>query len=171
MTRKLRNSVLLLLAAAVLAGILWMFWPRPLAGTLDLEGQEIAASILTFGTEEVPGEEGPAVQPTIETERFLLPAGSAEAQAVLDLLSGYTWHPCWETWTGESGLSGIGPLSVTLYDQTGGQREFSVYSGTGKIRLNGQIVRLEYLGNETAAALSQDLAHLLRTTASPAPTA
>ena len=59
-------------------------------------------------------------------------------------------------------ISGIGSLSVTLYDPQDAEREFDVYSGTGKIWLNGRIVRLEYFGNGTAEALSRELANLLR---------
>ena len=95
-------------------------------------------------------------------ERYTLPAGSEQARAVLELLDGYTWHPCWDTLTGETSISGIGSLSVTLYDPQDTEREFDVYSGTGKIWLNGRIVRLDYFGNGTAEALSRELANLLR---------
>ena len=81
---------------------------------------------------------------------------------MLALLDGYTWHPCWDTLTGETSISGIGSLSVTLYDPQDTEREFDVYSGTGKIWLNGRIVRLDYFGNGTAEALSRELANLLR---------
>ena len=63
---------------------------------------------------------------------------------------------------GETALSGIGDLSVTLYDSQDAERAFSVYSGTGKIWLNGRIVRLDYFGNGRAEALSRELANLLR---------
>ena len=56
MARKLRNGILILLAAAVLAFALWMLWPRSLTGTLGLEGREISASIVTTGWEEVRDE-------------------------------------------------------------------------------------------------------------------
>ena len=162
MARRLRNGILILLAAAVLAFALWMLWPRPLAGTLGLEGREIAASVLTSGWEEVRDEGNFYNRPTMDMERYTLPAGSEQARAVLELLDGYTWHPCWDTLTGETSISGIGSLSVTLYDPQDAEREFDVYSGTGKIRLNGRIVRLDYFGNGTAEALSRELANLLR---------
>ena len=162
MARRLRNGILILLAAAVLAFALWMLWPRPLAGTLGLEGREIAASVLTSGWEEVRDEGNFYNRPTMDMERYTLPAGSEQARAVLELLNGYTWHPCWDTLTGETSISGIGSLSVTLYDPQDAEREFAVYSGTGKIWLNGKIVRLEYFGNGTAEALSRELAELLR---------
>ena len=162
MARRLRNGILILLAAAVLAFALWMLWPRPLAGTLGLEGREIAASVLTSGWEEVRDEGNFYNRPTMDMERYTLPAGSEQALAVLELLDDYTWHPCWDTLTGETSISGIGSLSVTLYDPQDAEREFAVYSGTGKIWLNGKIVRLEYFGNGTAEALSRELAELLR---------
>ena len=162
MARGLRNGILILLAAAVLAFALWMLWPRSLAGTLGLEGREIAASVLTSGWEEVRDEGNFYNRPTMDMERYALPAGSEGARAVLELLDGYTWHPCWDTLTGESSISGICSLSVTLYDPQDTEREFDVYSGTGKIWLNGRIVRLDYFGNGTAEALSRELANLLR---------
>ena len=162
MARRLRNGILILLAAAVLAFALWMLWPRPLAGTLGLEGREIAASVLTSGWEEVRDEGNFYNRPTMDMVRYALPAGSEGARAVLELLDGYTWHPCWDTLTGETSISGIGSLSVTLYDPQDAEREFDVYSGTGKIWLNGRIVRLDYFGNGRAEALSRELANLLR---------
>lgn len=162
MARKLRNGILILLAAAVLAFALWMLWPRSLTGTLGLEGREIAASVLTSGWEEVRDEGNFYNRPTMDMVRYALPAGSEGARAVLELLDGYTWHPCWDTLTGETSISGIGSLSVTLYDPQDAEREFDVYSGTGKIWLNGRIVRLDYFGNGRAEALSQELANLLR---------
>ena len=162
MARRLRNGILFLLAAGVLAFALWMLWPRPLAGTLGLEGREIAASVLTSGWEEVRDEGNFYNRTTMDMERYALPAGSEGARAVLELLDGYTWHPCWDTLTGETSISGIGSLSVTLYDPQDAEREFDVYSGTGKIWLNGRIVRLDYFGNGRAEALSRELANLLR---------
>ena len=40
MARKLRNGILILLAAAGLALALWMLWPRSLTGPLGLGGRE-----------------------------------------------------------------------------------------------------------------------------------
>ncbi len=162
MARKLRNGILILLAAAVLAFALWMLWPRSLTGTLGLEGREIAASVLTSGWEEVRDEGNFYNRPTMDMVRYALPAGSEGARAVLELLDGYTWHPCWDTLTGETSISGIGSLSVTLYDSQDAERAFSVYSGTGKIWLNGRIVRLDYFGNGGAEALCRELSAILR---------
>lgn len=162
MARKLRNGILILLAAAVLAFALWMLWPRSLTGTLGLEGREISASIVTTGWEEVRDEGNFYNRPTMDMVRYALPAGSEGARAVLELLDGYTWHPCWDTLTGETSISGIGSLSVTLYDSQDAERAFSVYSGTGKIWLNGRIVRLDYFGNGGAEALCRELSAILR---------
>ena len=162
MARKLRNGLLILLAAVIMTFAAWMLWPRPLTGTLDLEGREISVSIVTTGWEEVRDEGNFYNRPAMDMERYTLPAGSEQSRAVLEKLDGYTWHPCWDTLTGETALSGIGDLSVTLYDSQDAEREFDVYSGTGKIWLNGRIVRLDYFGNGRAEALSRELANLLR---------
>ena len=162
MARKLRNGILILLAAAVLAFALWMLWPRFLTGTLGLEGREISASIVTTGWEEVRDEGNFYNQPTMDMERYTLPAGSERSRTVLEKLDGYTWHPCWDTLTGETAISGIGDLSVMLYDPRDAEQEFAVYSGTGKIRLNGRIVRLDYFGSGAVAELSRELASVLQ---------
>ena len=166
MLRKIRDGLFIgtavLLAAVIAAFAAWMLWPRSLTETLDLEGREIAVSVLTTGWEEVRDEGNFYNRPAMDMERYTLPAGSERSRAVLEKLAGYTWHPCWDTLTGETALSGIGNLSVTLYDPLDAEREFSVYSGTGKIRLNGEIVRLDYFGNGAAETLSRELANLLR---------
>ena len=162
MARRLRNGILILLAAAVLAFALWMLWPRSLTGTLGLEGREISASIVTTGWEEVRDEGNFYNRPTMDMERYTLPAGSERSRTVLEKLDGYTWHPCWDTLTGETAISGIGDLSVMLYDPRDAEQEFAVYSGTGKIRLNGRIVRLDYFGSGAVAELSRELASVLQ---------
>ena len=162
MARKLRNGLLILLAAVIMTFAAWMLWPRSLTDALGLEGREISVSIVTTGWEEVRDEGNFYNRPTMDMERYTLPAGSERSRTVLEKLDGYTWHPCWDTLTGETALSGIGDLSVTLYDPQDAEREFDVYSGTGKIWLNGRIVRLDYFGNGTAEALSRELANLLR---------
>ena len=162
MARKLRNGLLILLAAVIMTFAAWMLWPRPLTGTLDLEGREISVSIVTTGWEEVRDEGNFYNRPAMDMERYTLPAGSERSRAVLEQLDGYTWHPCWDTLTGETALSGIGDLSVTLYDSQDAERAFSVYSGTGKIWLNGRIVRLDYFGNGAAGALCREMADHLR---------
>ena len=162
MARKIRKGILLLLAAAALALAAWMLWPRSLTDALGLEGREIAASVLTTGWEEVRDEGNFYNRPTMDMERYTLPAGSEQAWTVLEQLGRYTWHPCWDTLTGETALSGIGDLSVTLYSLPDAEREFAVYSGTGKIWLNGRIVRLDYFGNGAAGALCREMADHLR---------
>ena len=166
MLRKIRDGLFAgtaaLLAAAIAAFAAWMLWPRSLTETLDLEGREIAVSVLTSGWEEVRDEGNFYNRPTMDIQRYTLPAQSEQAEAALEKLGGYTWHPCWDTLTGETAISGIGNLSVTLYDSQDAEREFSVYSGTGKIRLNGKVVRLDYFGNGAAEALSRELAQLIQ---------
>ena len=162
MARKLRNGLLILLAAVIMTFAAWMLWPRSLTDALGLEGREISVSIVTTGWEEVRDEGNFYNRPAMDMERYTLPAGSERFRAVLEQLDGYTWHPCWDTLTGETALSGIGDLSVTLYDSQDAERAFSVYSGTGKLWLNGRIVRLDYFGNGGAEALCRELANLLR---------
>ena len=162
MARKIRNGILLLLAAAIAAFAVWMLWPRSLTETLDLDGQDLVVSVLASGVEIIRDECVLSSQPFIDQEQYILPAESEQAEAVLEALDGYTWHPCWDTLTGKTGLSGIGDLSVALYVPRDGERAFAVYSGTGKIRLNGRIVRLDYFGNGAAGALCREMADHLR---------
>ena len=162
MLGKIRGGILLLLAAAVLASAAWMLWPRSLTDALDLEGRDLAASVTTTGWEEVRDEGNFYNRPTMDMERYTLPAGSERSRTVLEKLDGYTWHPCWDTLTGETAISGIGDLSVMLYDPRDAEQEFAVYSGTGKIRLNGRTVRLDYFGSGAAAELSRELASVLQ---------
>ena len=167
--RKIRNGVLILLAVAIVAFAAWMLWPRSIGGAVELEGREIAASIITSGWEEVRDEGNFYNRPTMDMERYVLPAGSEGARAVLELLDGYAWHPCWDTLTGETSISDIRDLSVTLYSvQNDALLEFSVYTGTGKARLNDRVVQIGYFGAGEAAALCQALADLLRAESSAA---
>ena len=123
MARKLRNGLLILLAAVIMTFAAWMLWPRSLTDALGLEGREISVSIVTTGWEEVRDEGNFYNRPAMDMERYTLPAGSERSRAVLEKLDGYTWHPCWDTLTGETALSGIGDLSVTLYDSQDAERD------------------------------------------------
>ena len=162
MARKLRNGLLLLLAAVIMTFAAWMLWPRSLTDALDLEGREIWAVVIHNDVEEVPGMDGYVVRPAGDVKGYTLTAESGETRALLDLLDGYAWHPCWATLTGDGDFSGPGELSVTLYDAWDRDRNFTVHSGLGKIRLNGRIVRLGYFGSGGAEALSRELASVLR---------
>ena len=162
MVRKLQKILLAILAAALLFFAAWMLWPRSVGDAADLWGREIAVTITTSGWEEIQDEGNFYNQPTMDMERYTIQPGSGQAALVLGLLDQYSYHLCWDTLTGETAISGIGSLGVALYDAQGGERELNVYSGTGKIRLNGRIVRLGYLGNGTAEELSRELARLIR---------
>ena len=91
MARKLRNGILILLAAAVLAFALWMLWPRFLTGTLGPEGREISASIVTTGWEEVRDEGNFYNRPTMDMERYTLRRAANRP-----------WR-CWPCWTATPG--------------------------------------------------------------------
>ena len=161
MARKIRNGIIILLAAAAVSFAAWMLWPRSIGGAVELEGREIAASIITSGIRD--GE------PYQEMEQYTVRAGSGQAALVLDLLDQCSYHLCWDTLTGETSISDIGDLSVTLYSvQNDALLEFSVYTGTGKARLNDRVVQIGYFGTGGAAALCQELADLLRAESSAA---
>ena len=161
MARKLRNGILILLAAAVLAFALWMLWPRSLTGTLGLEGREISASIVTTGWEEVRDEGNFYNRPTMDMERYTLPAGSEQAEAIRDLLDQYTYHFCWDTLADPNVISEVGDIIVDL-DSGDLERGLSISNGTGKARVNGRVVRIGYFGNSQAATLCEQLASLLQ---------
>ena len=150
-----------MLAVTIVAFAAWMLWPRSIGGAVELEGREIAASIITSGIRD--GE------PYQEMEQYTVRAGSGQAALVLDLLDQCSYHLCWDTLTGETSISDIGDLSVTLYSvQNDALLEFSVYTGTGKARLNDRVVQIGYFGAGEAAALCQALADLLRAESSAA---
>lgn len=150
-----------MLAVAIVAFAAWMLWPRSIGGAVELEGREIAASIITSGIRD--GE------PYQEMEQYTVRAGSGQAALVLDLLDQCSYHLCWDTLTGETSISDIGDLSVTLYSaQNDALLELSVYTGTGKARLNDRVVQIGYFGVGEAAALCQALADLLRAESSAA---
>ena len=151
--RKIRNGILILLAATILAFAAWMLWPRSLGDALELENSELGALILTAHVRD-----GKAYQ---EQEDYTLPAGSDQAEAVLDLLEQYSYHLCWDSLTDPGGISVAGDVSVDL---VGGRelQTLSVYNGTGKARVNGRVVRIGYFGNSQAATLCEQLAAILR---------
>lgn len=155
MAQKIRNGALILLAAVVLAFAAWMLWPRSIGDAVDLGGREIDASIITSGVRD--GE------PYQEMEQYTLSTGSNQAEAILELLGENDYHLCWDTLTGETSISGIGDLNVTLYAvQDDALLEFSVYNGTGKARLNDRVVRIGYLAQGKAATLCEQLSAILR---------
>ena len=148
-----KRTVFLLPAAALLIFAAWMLWPRSLGADPEIRGN-VSALIITSGVENS--------QPYQDLEEYSLDADSPEAEALREILNRYSYHLCPDSLTAEDSISGIGSLSVTLYDPQDAEREFDVYSGTGKIWLNGRIVRLDYFGNGRAEALSRELANLLR---------
>ena len=122
MARKLRNGLLILLAAVIMTFAAWMLWPRSLTDALGLEGREISVSIVTTGW-ETSGTRGTSTTGPPWTWSGT-PSRRAVNGPVREKLDGYTWHPCWDTLTGETALSGIGELSVTLYDSQDAERTF-----------------------------------------------
>lgn len=152
MARGVRRIVLVLLAAAVVAFAAWMLWPRSLGGALELEDSELAAVILTAHVRD-----GKSYQ---EQEAYTLPAGSGQAEAVLDLLDQKSYHFCWDSLIDPGGISS-GTVSIHL----AGGRELQtlvVQNGSGKMLLNGQVVRIGYFGGGRAATLCEQLSAILR---------
>ncbi|MUU10800.1 Uncharacterised protein [uncultured Oscillibacter sp.] len=152
MARSVKRVVLVLLAAAVLAFAAWMLWPRSLGDALELEDSGLSAVILTAHVRN-----GKAYQ---EQEDYTLPAGSDQAETVLDLLNQYSYHLCWDSLSDPSGISS-GTTSIHL----AGGRELQtlvVQNGSGKMLLNGRVVRIGYFGSGQAAALCEQLSAILR---------
>lgn len=130
----IRRKIPVLVLAAVVAFAAWMLWPRSLAGAFDARGY-LSASIITSGVEV----EDMTSKPWQDVETYTVEAGSPEAAAVEKSLQGYSYRLCWDSLTGKSLIEDIGAVSVKLYGPEG---DLSVFSGTGKIRLNGRTVRL-----------------------------
>lgn len=155
MTRTIRRGILLLLAAAVLAFAAWMLWPRSLGDALDLEDSALSATILTGHVQN-----GRAHQ---EEEPYTLPAGSGQAEAVLDLLEQSSYHLCRDSLTDANSISG-GTMSIHLSGLSAGQalQTLVVPDSGGQVLLNGRVVRIGYLTQGPAVTLCEQLAAILR---------
>lgn len=123
---------LVLAAAAVFAA--WMLWPRSLTAAFDAGG-DLSASVITSGVEVVDMTS----KPWQDVETYTVAAGSPEAVAIGKSLEGYSYRLCWDSLTGKNLIEDIGAVSVQMY---GPESDLSVFSGTGKVRLNGRTVRL-----------------------------
>lgn len=134
MAENIRRKIPVLVLAAVVLFTAWMLWPRSLAAAFDARG-ELSVTVITSGVEVVDMTS----RPCGDVERYAVEAGSPQAGAIEKCLEGYSYHLCWESLTGESLIEDIGAVSVGLYGPEG---DLSVFSGTGKIRLNGRTVRL-----------------------------
>lgn len=130
----IRRKIPVLLLAAVVAFAAWILWPRSLAGAFAARGG-LSASVITSGLEVVDMTS----KPWQDVETYTVAAGSPEAAAIEKSLEGYSYRLCWDSLTGKSLIEDIGAVSVKLYGPEG---DLSVFSGTGKIRLNGRTVRL-----------------------------
>ena len=153
MARKLRNGILILLAAAAAAVAAWMLWPRSLEDALELEGADFYGFLITFDVQNGQNSTG--------SESYTVSAGSEQAEAVLDLLDQYTYHFCWDTLADPNVISEVGDIIVDL-DSGDLERGLSVSNGTGKAKVNGRVVRIGYFGSGRAAALCEQLAAILR---------
>ena len=153
MREKIFRGLPLLLAAAVVAFAAWMLWPRSLEGAFDAQGG-LSVTVITSGVEVVDMNS----RPYQNVENYTVEASSPEAEAIGEILEGYSYRLCWESLTGKSLIGNIGNVSVHLYGPEG---DFSVFSGTGKVRLNGQTV---YLTGGRSSALCEVLTALLRGT-------
>ena len=122
--------------------------PRSLAGAFEARG-DLSGSVITSGVEVVDMTS----KPRQDVETYTVEAGSPEVAAVEKSLQEYSYRLCWDSLTGKSLIEDIGAVSVKLYGPEG---DLSVFSGTGKIRLNGRTVRL-------TGGRSADLCEKLRT--------
>ena len=134
MAENIRRKIPVLVLAAVVLFTVWMLWPRSLAGAFDARG-DLSVSVITSGVEVVDMTS----KPWQDVETYTVEAGSPEAAAVEKSLQEYSYRLCWDSLTGKSLIEDIGAVSVKLYGPEG---DLSVFSGTGKIRLNGRTVRL-----------------------------
>ena len=151
MREKIYRGLPLLLAAAVAAFSAWMLWPRSLAGAFDAQGG-LSVTVITSGVEVADMNS----RPYQNAEDYTVGALSPESEAIGELLEEYSYRLCWESLTEKSLIENIGNVSVQLYGPEG---DFSVFSGTGKVRLNG---RTFYLTGGRSAALCEALTALLR---------
>ena len=158
MSQIIRRMAVIVLAAAAAAMAAWMVWPRSLGDSFRWERGEVRASIIISGVKTVRDDGALLSLPYHDMESYTLAAGSPQAEAVMAVLEKYTWHPCLDTLTRNSHIEGIGKVTVSLYGET----DLSVFSGTGKARVNGQTVRLGYWGSGKAASLCQELTTILR---------
>lgn len=140
---------LVLTAAAVFAA--WMLWPRSLTAAFDAGGG-LSATVITSGVEVVDMNS----QTYQDMEDYTVEAASPEAEAIGEILQGYSYRLCWDSLTGKSLIEDIGAVSVQLY---GPESDLSVFSGTGKVRLNGRTVRLT---GGRSADLCKELAAVLQ---------
>lgn len=134
MAENIRRKIPVLVLAAVVLFTAWMLWPRSLAAAFDARG-DLSVSVITSGVEVVDMTS----KPWQDVETYTVEAGSPEAAAVEKSLEGYSYRLCWDSLTGKSLIEDIGAVSVGLYSPEG---DLSVFSGTGKARLNGRTVRL-----------------------------
>ena len=153
MARRVRRIVLILLAAAVVAVAAWMLWPRSLEDALELEDADFYGFLITFDVQNG--------QNSTDSESYTVSADSEQAEAIRDLLDQYTYHFCWDTLADPNVISEVGDIIVDL-DSGDLERGLSVSNGTGKARVNGQVVRIGYFGNSQAATLCEQLAAILR---------
>lgn len=151
MVWSIQKTVLILLAAAVVAFAAWMLWPRSLGAAVEPRGG-LSALVITSGVMDA--------QLYQDLEEYAVEEDSPEAAALREILEGYAYHLCWESLTREQEISDIGSVTVQLNDSQG--NVLTVHSGTGKLFLRGQVVRTGYLGSAQAAALCGELTALLQ---------
>ena len=155
MREKIFRGSLLLLVTAVMAFAAWMLWPRSLGTAIDWES-DLSAAIITSGAEVVDMSS----QPYHNIEEYAIEAGSPEAAALRVILSRYAYHLCWDSLSGETGIQGIGSVTMEIYDPQG--NGLTVHNGNGKLFLHGQVVRTGYFGSGAASALCEELTAVLR---------
>lgn len=132
----------------------WMMWPRSLAKAFDAE--EFAGMVIVSSVDH-----GVASQNVLQ---YYAEPGSEAAEKATERLEGEYYHLCLDTLVGSNGIDNIGAYHVSL-DSTEGSLQ--VFSGTKKIFVDHDVVRLGYLGHARAKALCDDLIDILEEYATP----
>ena len=143
--------LLLLPLAALLAGLLaWMYHPRSLTASLRALGGDMGVRIVTH---EIRVEDFVAY-PDGDVYSFTVESGTAEHDALLDLLDRHSWHEQLNTLGGDRTINGTGRgdpevnLDITIHSlapEAGpSQGAVSIYSykGAPNARVDGNVCQL-----------------------------
>lgn len=95
------------------------------------------------------------------TRSYDLPAGSAEAAAMADILEKYSYHRCLRTYISDGSMDGKGGSDYTILLST--TREHITFTGTGEIAIGSRVYRTDYIGRRNSMDLVEEVAALLAT--------
>lgn len=149
-----KRMIVCAVLAAVFLFVAWMLWPRSLAGPFD-GVEQLNAIVIRSGVENG--------HPWINsTEDYHLEADSDQGAAILAVLEQHSYHLCLGTLIRADVIQDTGDLEVKLFGDW--ETDLTVSVGTGKMFLNGRVVRVDYLGSGEAKALCEELLTVLRGT-------